>query len=167
MRKPLPSGGAAGVASSIVEAIVALAVLAFAGYELRDDSVPRQIAAAALVAVLIVVRIRAAFVTRSARARVTASLAADEADAAERATIAAERARMLRARAATATDAVNAAIVEIVAAEQAVVRQAHPDDVLMRMRGAEDGAYAALDDIRRIADDEDDEVAPDLVSAAA
>jgi hypothetical protein len=39
---------------------------------------------------------------------------------------------------------INATIVEIVAAQQAVVRAAHPDDILLRLTSAEDSAHAAL-----------------------
>jgi hypothetical protein len=44
----------------------------------------------------------------------------------------------------------NDVIVETVAAQQAIVREAHADDVLLRLRRAEDGAHAALADLRRL-----------------
>jgi hypothetical protein len=47
------------------------------------------------------------------------------------------------------TAALNEVIVEAVAAQQAIVRSAHADDVLLRLRRAEDGAHAALADMRR------------------
>ncbi|HEY1488280.1 MAG TPA: hypothetical protein VGF84_19385, partial [Micromonosporaceae bacterium] len=42
---------------------------------------------------------------------------------------------------------INATIVEIVAAQQAVVRAAHPDDVLLRLTAAEDRAHTTLQDL--------------------
>jgi hypothetical protein len=136
------------------ETVIGLAILALAGWTWRDASVRQQAAVGALVAAVIVARFMTYRARHATKARAAAAVLADESAAAERATIAAARARALRARAATATEAVNAAIVEIVATQQALVRQAHPDDILIRMRAAEDAAYSSLDDIRSIANDD-------------
>jgi signal transduction histidine kinase len=61
----------------------------------------------------------------------------------------AERLRVARELYDAVIAGLNEVIVEAVAAQQAVVRAAHPDDVLMRLRRAEDGAHAALSDLRR------------------
>jgi hypothetical protein len=74
--------------------------------------------------------------------RLLASAKTDADAAAETATLAHTRA--LDALRESMTGAVNATIVEIVAAQQAVVRAAHPDDVLHRLTAAEDSAHAAL-----------------------
>ena len=72
-----------------------------------------------------------------------------DADAAERSAGVA-RAEALGAAQKSMAEEINAAIVEIVAARQAVVRAAHPDDVLLRLTAAEDQAYAALQSVPEI-----------------
>lgn len=44
----------------------------------------------------------------------------------------------------------SALLVETVAAQQALVRDAHPEDSLLRMRAAEEHAYQASNDLRRL-----------------
>ena len=66
-----------------------------------------------------------------------------DADAAEKAAGMA-RTEALDALRASMAGAINATIVEIVAAQQAVVRAAHPDDILLRLTAAEDQAHTAL-----------------------
>jgi hypothetical protein len=138
------------------ETVIGLAILGLAGWTWRDASGRQQAAIGALAVAMLAARYLTYRARRATKAQAAAAILAEETAAAERATIAANRARALRARAATATEAVNAAIVEIVATQQALVRQAHPDDILVRMRAAEDAAYSSLDDIRRIADDDED-----------
>src|SRR5215831_7507949 len=70
-------------------------------------------------------------------------------DAPGRAERDAERLRVARELYEAVTAELNEVIVESVAAQQAVVRAAHPDDVLLRLRRAEEGAHAALGDLRR------------------
>ncbi|HEY2794112.1 MAG TPA: hypothetical protein VGJ28_17235 [Micromonosporaceae bacterium] len=48
------------------------------------------------------------------------------------------------------TGELNGTIVEIVAAQQAVVRAAHPDDVLLRLTAAEDSAHSSLQGLSAI-----------------
>ncbi|HKD98418.1 MAG TPA: histidine kinase [Micromonosporaceae bacterium] len=62
----------------------------------------------------------------------------------------AERLRIARELQDALTAGLNEVIVETVAAQQAVVRAAHADDVLLRLRNAEEGAHTAMADLRRL-----------------
>jgi hypothetical protein len=71
-----------------------------------------------------------------------ASTKTDAATAAE--TAALTQTQALDALRESMAASINATIVEIVAAQQAVVRAAHPDDILLRLTAAEDSAHTAL-----------------------
>lgn len=88
---------------------------------------------------------------RAARRRSDAAVANAEETAREAAlavTLAGESA--LAAAQETIANGLNATIVEVVAARQAVVRQAHPDDVMLRLTAAEDNAYEAITALDRL-----------------
>ncbi len=59
-------------------------------------------------------------------------------------TAANERARVAADLHATITERIHAIVVEVVAAQQAVVRGAYGDDILTRLSGADESAHAAL-----------------------
>jgi signal transduction histidine kinase len=82
-------------------------------------------------------------VPRQARARSTPSGAADG-------DLSARRLAVARTLADTVAGGLSAVIVETVAAQQALVRDAHPDDALLRMRAAEEHAHTATADLRRL-----------------
>jgi acyl-CoA reductase-like NAD-dependent aldehyde dehydrogenase len=104
-------------------------------------------------ALLLVVGIAVARLgTRRAHA---AQALADAATEEERAVDAAQRARVLRERHDAMAEAVNSVIVEIVAAQQAVVRSAYPDDILTRLRAAEDHAHGSLEELAKLDTPED------------
>lgn len=86
------------------------------------------------------------------RARVIAANADRAREAAHIAELASLGA-VVRAKHAAVADSVNEAIVEIVAAQQAIVRAAYPDDILVRLRAAEDNAHTSMEDLRRIGDE--------------
>lgn len=62
----------------------------------------------------------------------------------------ATRIRIARELCDAVATGLNDVIVETVAAQQAIVREAHADDILLRLRRAEDGAHGALADLRRL-----------------
>lgn len=62
----------------------------------------------------------------------------------------AERAESARRVRDTLAAAINDAIVHTVGARQALVRGAHPDDVLSRLQAAEDSAREALSDLEQL-----------------
>ena len=62
----------------------------------------------------------------------------------------ARRWQVVRQLADTVTAGLNSVIVESVAAQQALVREAHPDDVIVRMQAAEEHAHTAAADLRRL-----------------
>jgi len=82
-------------------------------------------------------------VPRQARSRSTPTESADP-------ELAARRLAVARTLADTVAGSLSLVIVEAVAAQQALVRDAHPDDALMRMRAAEEHAHNATADLRRL-----------------
>jgi hypothetical protein len=97
-------------------------------------------ATAAKVAVTVAV---GASVLLTAATHMTAARAAASAAAAEE-SAAAERARVAAEVRATIAGNIHAIVVEVVAAHQAVVRNAYSDDILTRLTSADDSAHAAL-----------------------
>ena len=97
-------------------------------------------------AVVLLVMLLARMAARHARAAAARAdrVAAAAREAAFEAQVAA-RAESVRAAHVSVQDAVNEIIVEIVAAQQAIVREAYPDDILLRLRAAEDNAHASLE----------------------
>src|SRR5215475_7526021 len=82
-------------------------------------------------------------VPRQARSRSTPAEPADPG-------LSARRLAVARTLADTVAGSLSLVIVEAVAAQQALVRDAHPDDALMRMRAAEEHAHDATADLRRL-----------------
>lgn len=74
----------------------------------------------------------------------------EAADAPGRAERDATRIRIAREMYDAVAAGLNDVIVETVAAQQGIVRAAHSDDILLRLRRAEDGAHGALADLRRL-----------------
>jgi hypothetical protein len=150
MRLPRPAGPAVPVS------IVALAVAAVAELWLARRGgaafvVAALIAAIAVVstAALLLVRPKPAAATGlaagAAGERVSATGSGDsEADLAGR------RQAIARGLAETVDADLAALIVEAVAVQQALVRDAHPEDVLVRMQAVEESARTASADLRRL-----------------
>jgi len=82
-------------------------------------------------------------VPRQARSRSTPAEPADP-------ELSARRLAVARTLADTVAGSLSLVIVEAVAAQHALVRDAHPDDALMRMRAAEEHAHDATADLRRL-----------------
>jgi hypothetical protein len=81
---------------------------------------------------------------RAARAVQQDAVLAAEADAEAARVAAAWRARSLADARDVIAARITTTIVEVVAAQQALVRSAHPDDILIRLTAADDAAHAAL-----------------------
>jgi hypothetical protein len=75
--------------------------------------------------------------------------AQEEAEAAHRQAEAERAAAEQRAHEVLAAQ-INEAIVHTIGAQQALVRGAHPDDVLQRLQAAEDSAREALSDLAQL-----------------
>jgi len=113
---------------------VGLALKSFSGY----------VTAAAVAGLALAAWLASLIVGRRARAR-----AAVEAESARvAAESAAEVARVeAQARFDAISDKVQGVLVEIVASQQGLVRAAYPDDILTRLRAAEDAGQELLDDL--------------------
>lgn len=81
---------------------------------------------------------------RAANAAAQAAIARATQAAAKAKAVAAESTRVARERYAAIDAGFQAAIVEVVASQQALVRGAYPDDILSRMRSAEDAIHQTL-----------------------
>ena len=149
MRLPRPAGPAVPV-SIVVLAVAAVAELWLARRGGAAFVLAALIAAVAVVwmATLLLVRPKPAAIGMAAGtgdARVSTPGSGDsEADLAGR------RQAIARGLADTVDADLTALIVEAVAVQQALVRDAHPEDVLVRMQAVEESARTASADLRRL-----------------
>jgi hypothetical protein len=142
-----------GVADTVLCLIVVALLVEF--WVTRSSGSPSTVELAAFSSacgVALVVMLVARMAARHARATQAERdrVAAEAREAAFAAEVEA-RAEAVRAAHVAVKGAVNEIIVEIVAAQQAIVRTAYPDDILVRLHAAEDNAHGSLDVIEQAA----------------
>jgi signal transduction histidine kinase len=111
-----------------------LGALVIADQWLGLGSGSTKITVTVAISVLLILAALIQWLAVSARSRADAAAAA----------AATERSRIAAEIHATITERIHAVVVEVVAAQQAVVRAAFVDDILTRLSAADDNAHAAL-----------------------
>ena len=151
MRLPRPAGPAFSVSIGCF-ALVAVAELWLARRGGPAFGVAIVIAALAVVwaAVLLSVRPKPAAASGNGSGPPAGNRAPAPSPAEPDAGLAARRQAVARGLAETVDTNLSALIVEAVAVQQALVRDAHPEDVLVRMQAVEESARTASADLRRL-----------------
>jgi hypothetical protein len=129
---------------ALIVAIVVGGLVGAGGAGLALQFVSGYVTAAAVAAVALVAWLASVIVGRRARARAAAAAETARVAAAESAAAAKAEAQ---ARFDAITDKVQGVLVEIVASQQGLVRAAYPDDIMARLRAAEDAGLELLDDL--------------------
>jgi signal transduction histidine kinase len=104
---------------------------------------PKVVVTTAVAALMVLVALTQLRIASSAARTRVRTREAEEAAASERARVAAEIH-------ATIHECIHAIVVEVVAAQQAVVRGAYGDDILTRLNSADESAHTALGSLDRL-----------------